>query len=422
MGETKNTQQLYDERLKRIHDAVALKEPDRTPIIIPGTNVFANIDAGYTMADVLYDNKKALDAIRKYLIRYEPDSGYVSGTGFEGTGPMLEKSKLKSVRWAGMPGDVINKNSVHQFIEYETFYDDEFKEVTRNLGEFSATKYLPRIFGLLEPMRHFDLTGTLQPFATGYLPLGAAFARDDVQDMIRELVELNGMWNDYFAELGAFAEEVEKMGFPIMAGAPTFCAFDFYSDYLRGTLLASMDIYEHPDDIEAFMRDYCDRTVEKIKKNPPPAGRLAFMPMHKGMDTFLSDAHYAKFYWSYLRRFVDAWIEVGAIPYIYTEAKYSSRLKYLKELPKGKTVVHFEDVDPVTAKKELGDIACISGFYPARLLTCGTKQQVVDEAKRLLDICAPGGGFIFDFDGGIYDSKRENMEALYDTLKTHGKY
>ena len=422
MGEAKTTKQLYDERLKRVQDAAALREPDRVPIIIPGTNVFANLDAGYTMAEVLYDHDKAKDAVKKFLIRYEPDSGYVTGTGFEGTGPMNEKAQLKHVRWAGMPGDIIDKNSVHQFIEYETFFEDEFDEVTKNIGQFSATKYLPRIFGLLEPMKYFNFTATLQAFHTGYQPLGAAFANPEVANMIRELVELNDMWGKYYGELGALAAEVEGMGFPIMAGAPTFCPFDFYSDYLRGTMLASYDLYEQPDYLHAFLREQCDRELEKIKLNPPPPGRLCFMPMHKAMDTFMSDAHFGEFYWPTLLEIVNAWIDAGAIPYVYTEAKYDSRMKYLKDLPKGKTVVHFEQIDIVNAKNELRDVACVSGVYPAQLLTYGTKQQVIDEAKRLMDVFAPGGGYIFDFDGGIYDSKRENLEALYDTIKTYGKY
>lgn len=415
-------QELHQQRLQRVQDAAALREPDRVPIIVPGTNVYANLDAGYTMAEAIYDHQKAMDAIRKYLIRYEPDSGYVSGTGFEGTGAMLEKSDTRCIRWAGMPGDVIDKNSVHQFIEYSVIEDDEFREVIHNIGQFSATKYLPRIFGLLKPMEKFDLTGTLQPFAVGYQPLGAAFADPDVQHMIKELVELDGMWKKYYGEIGELVAEVEAMGFPVMPGAPTFSPFDFYSDYLRGTILASMDLYDRPEDVDAFTRDHCDRLLAGIKKNPPPASRLTFMPMHKGVDGFMSDEHYAKHYWPRLLELVNAWIDVGAIPYVYTEGKYDSRIPFLKELPKGKCVVHFEEVDIVNAKKELGDIACLSGVYPAQLLTDGTKQQVVDEAKRLMDILCPGGGYIFDFDGGIYEHKRENMEALYDTIKTYGKY
>lgn len=424
MSEAKAAKQLYDERVKRFHDAVALKEPDRVPILTPGTNTFDTLDAGYTMAEVLYDYQKAKDAIRKFLTRYEPDSGYVLGTGLEGTGPMLEKSKCKSVCWAGMPGNLIDDNSVHQFMEFEVVKDDEIQELTKNLGEFSATKFLPRVFGLMEPMRHFNLSGTLQYTLTtaGIMPLSAAFARPDVQNMIRELVELEGMFAGYFGEVGAFAGEVEGMGFPIMSGPPTFGAFDFYSDYLRGTILASMDLYDNEEDVEAFLKEFSAMQVAEIKRNPPQPGRIKFMPMHKAMDGFLSDEHYGRFYWPYQRKLINAWIEAGAIPYVYTEGKYDSRMKYLKELPKGKTIVHFEEIDIVNAKKELKDVACISGVFPAQLLTYGTKQQVVDEAKRLMDVWAPGGGYIFDFDGGIYDHKRENMEALFDTIKTYGKY
>lgn len=342
MNEAKTKKQLYKDRLKRFHDAVSLKEPDRVPIITPGTSIFDTLDAGYTMAEVLYDYEKAKDAIRQFLTRYEPDSGYLCGTGLEGTGPMLEKSQCKCVRWAGMPGNIVDDNGVHQFIEFELVKDEEIKELSRNLGEFSAVKFLPRAFGLLEPMQHFDLTGTMQATLgkAGYQPLGVAFAG-----------------------------EVEEMGFPIMTGPPTFSAFDFYSDYLRGTLLASTDLYDYEEELSAFLSDLCDLQIEEIKKNPPQEGRIKFMPMHKG-----------------------------------------------------KTIVHFEEIDIVNAKKELKDVACISGVYPAQLLNYGTKQQVVDEAKRLLDICAPGGGYIFDFDGGLYESKRENVEALFDTIKTYGKY
>lgn len=424
MNVIKTTQQLYDEREKRFHDAVALKEPDRVPILTPGTNTYDTIDAGYTMAEVLYDYGKAKDAIRKFLTRYEPDSGYVVGTGLEGTGPMLEKAKCKTVSWAGMPGSSIDENSVHQFMEFEVVKTDELRELSKNLGEFSATKFLPRVFGLMEPMQHFNFTSTMQYTLTtaGIMPLSAAFSKPDVQNMIKELIELEGMFSKYFGEVGAFAGEVEGMGFPLMAGAPTFGAFDFYSDYLRGTMLASTDIYDDEDYVKAFLRDFSDLQIAEIKKNPPAPGRIAFMPMHKGMDGFLSDEHYSRFYWPYQMRLINAWIEAGAIPYVYTEGKYDSRIKHLKELPKGKTIVHFEDVDIVNAKKELKDVACISGVFPAQLLTYGTKQQVIDEAKRLMDICAPGGGYIFDFDGGIYNHKRENMEELFDTIKTYGKY
>ena len=39
-----------------------------------------------------------------------------------------------------------------------------------------------------------------------------------------------------------------------------------------------------------------------------------------------------------------------------------------------------------------------------------------------LDICAPGGGFIFETACGMDCAKDENVEAMFDTVRTCGKY
>jgi uroporphyrinogen-III decarboxylase len=121
-------------------------------------------------------------------------------------------------------------------------------------------------------------------------------------------------------------------------------------------------------------------------------------------------------------KIVDAIIERGMIPYLFTEGPYTTRLKFLKELPPAKCLIHFEKIDMALAKRELAGVACITGNFPAWLLETGTPQQVTDEAKRLLDACAPGGGYMFAFDGGMYAGKRANVEALYQTVKEYGRY
>jgi len=413
---------LFDERLKRMQDAAALKEPDRVPILEPGTNTFPYHDAGYTMAEILYDTEKTKDAIRKYLLKYEIDSGHTFAACFEGMGPMLEKSKSKVFEWAGMPGSILDKNSIHQFKEFPTLLENEFHELLTDQSLFTATKYLPRTFGVFEPMANLNIANSLTFGAFNYLDIANFFARPEVRDMITDLVELSGMWSKYLGELMAFGAEVEEMGFPLVAGSPNLASFDIFSDVLRGTEGASYDLYDRPDEVYEYLCERNKRTIANLKAGPAQPGRFVFIPMHKGMDGFLSDDQYRRFYWEHLYQVILAIIDIDMIPYVYTEGKYTTRMEYLKDLPKGKTVVHFEDVDMALAKKELKDVACITGKYPAYLLYSGTKEEVVDEAKKLLDVCAPGGGFIFDFDGGMYESKRENVEALFDTIKTYGKY
>jgi hypothetical protein len=417
-----STQKSYDERMKRIHDAVELKTPDRVPFIDPMENMFAYFDKGISMADVLYDVNKAKEAIKSYINEFEPDTGHGLSAVLEGQGPMLEKSKCKIWRWAGMPGNAIPDDSIHQFIEYPLLEEEEFDELLKNRGAFGMKKMLPRAWGIMEPAKYFnfDMPFVMKPELNAF---AFAFANPQVKEMAEGLAELAGMWGRYWGEVGAFKHEIEGMGYPIPWDLFAMVPFDFYSDYLRGTMATSMDLYDRPDEIYEFVWQQAEIGVQAIKNDQwGRPGCFVEIFMHKGMDGFLSDEHYEKFYWQPFMKIIDAILAKGMIPYLFTEGKYTSRLKFLKQLPKGKTLVHFETVDMRVAKKELEGVACVTGNFPANLLINGSRQQVIDEVKRQLDVCAPGGGYIFSFDGTFTGGKRENVEALYETVKTYGKY
>jgi hypothetical protein len=206
-----------------------------------------------------------------------------------------------------------------------------------------------------------------------------------------------------------------------MAGVP----FDSYSDFYRGTIGSMMDLFEHRGLIERFCKWTLGNTLQMIEmqgQNPAAKGKWVFMPLHKGMDTFLSDDDYRDLYWHDLQIIINKIIDVGMTPYIYTEGPYDTRVKFLKDVPKGKVLYHFETVDMKKAKKELGGTACISGGFPLVTLHFGKKQQVIDKVKELIDDCAPGGGFIFETAAGFDDAPPENVEAMFDTVKTYGVY
>ena len=50
-----------------------------------------------------------------------------------------------------------------------------------------------------------------------------------------------------------------------------------------------------------------------------------------------------------------------------------------------------------------------------------SKQEIIDEVKKCIDDGAPGGGYIFKTTSGIDYAKKENVEAMFDTLHTYGK-
>ena len=52
----------------------------------------------------------------------------------------------------------------------------------------------------------------------------------------------------------------------------------------------------------------------------------------------------------------------------------------------------------------------------------GTKEAIEEETKRLLDLCAPGGGYLMSNSMSIDQCKRENLSAWYEATMKYGKY
>jgi hypothetical protein len=406
----------YDAKLKRIRDAIALREPDTVPLT-PSPAIFPYLYAGYTMAEVIYDDtlEKARSSMLKFLQDFDPDN-CTALSYFAGQGKLLELSQPTTMRWAGMPGKPIADDSIHQYIEFPFLLDEEFDEFFRDRTGWGMRRKLPRSSDLLKPLEHFDPDASADSLA-------AELSKPEVKEMIRKLWELNDGNMRYRQRAEAVSREIEEMGYPIIqchlrAAVP----FDHYSDFLRGTLLSLADLYEHPDEVRRYIDENLEQTLAHIRTYRGKFdGKLLFMALHKGMDGFMSDEHYRAFYWDHLQKIICAIIDAGMVPYIYTEGKYDSRLDCLREVPAGKVLYHFEEVDMAEAKRKLGGTACISGGFPPYLLNYGTKEQVVDETKRLIDECAPGGGFIFETAYGIDYAKVENVEAMFDTVRTYGK-
>lgn len=416
------------ERKQRFYDALALKEPDKVPILDTCTDTFYAKEAGYTMAELNYDYGKTADALRKYFTHYDFDSGSVTPNATEGMGPIFDIVKPKMLLWAGMPDAPgnLDKNSMHQFIEFETVEEDELEELVKNPGEFFVTHYLPRAFGICEPMQFFNLR---QNFAPSFLPyvllsIAGPLSAPPVQNMIDELQKILPLFGALQKQKDALAKEFEEeLGLPCLKGTTEDAAFDLYSDFLRGTMGSSDDIMTHPELLDEIMEQFWDWQRKRILERPPAPGTYAFMPLHKGSDMFMSDEAYGRFYYKYLLKLIELYISLDVVPMVFTESSYNTRIKYLKDLPKGKCIVHFEQGDPEHIKRELGDVACLTGLFPWSFMNTATPEQVVDKTKRLLDVMAPGGGYMFSFDGGIDDlCTTANMEALFDTIRTYGVY
>ena len=297
--------------------------------------------------------------------------------------------------------------------------DDEFDEFFSDRTGWTINKALPRSSTITESFEKLKIVSIMG----GIRGVAASFSQPEVKKTIQRLWEIDEKYKEFDARAAAFAKEVEDAGYPIFIGGGAAVPFDAYSDGLRGTLNSLADIYERPEDVERYIEEFHEQQLERIRATKGIGdGKHVFMALHKGMDGFMSDDTYERFYWRHLKEIIETIIEAGKVPYIFTEGKYNTRLKFLAEVPKGKVFYHFETVDMAEAKKILGDVACISGGLSAKIMNFGTKQEVIDETKRIIDACAPGGGFIFETACGLDYCSHENVEAMFDTVRNYGKH
>ncbi len=76
-------------------------------------------------------------------------------------------------------------------------------------------------------------------------------------------------------------------------------------------------------------------------------------------------------------------------------------------------------------KRDFGDVLTFwgGGVDTQSVLNHGAPELVADEVKRIIDILAPGGGFVFAPVHNIQDDvSPENFWAMWDTLQKYGKY
>ena len=204
----------------------------------------------------------------------------------------------------------------------------------------------------------------------------------------------------------------------IMAGAP----FDHFADLLRGTRGIVMDMYRQPAKLHEAMDRWLNLLLMSIKDFPMTPSPICMMPLHKGDDTFMSDKQFDEFYWPTLRKVLMAMIEEGLVPMPFAEGRYTNRLKQIADTPKSGVVWYFDQTDMAEAKRLLGDVSCIVGNVPTSVVMTGTVEQVMENCRKLIEACAPGGGYILSGGASVDKGEIENLRAMMDAAKEYGVY
>jgi hypothetical protein len=413
----KTPEALYEERTKRVLDAVQLNVPDRVPFM-SFFNFFHAKYGGITCEEAMYDRDKLAMAAKKTIMDFEPDM-YNNPFPLVALGLILETLDCKFLAW---PGGGLSPHHSYQFVENEYVKAEEYDDLLFDPTGFMLRQFLPRVYGALEPLQQIPALPSM--YYTRFLSGTAAFASPQVSGALDALVKAGTEAQQMLAKAKDFADEMKALGFPSQIGGVAYAPYDYIGDFLRGTRGIMLDMYRLPDKLLEAM----EKLIPFILQGAiAPARRTGipfiFMPMHKGLDGFMSPDQFKTFFWPSLKRVVLNLIEEGFIPMVLWEGDCTSRLEMIQDIPRGKAIYWFERTDIFKAKEILGDTVCIRGNVPASLLCVGSPQEVEAYCRQLIDTVGKGGGFILDGAIGIPDdAKPENVRAMADATRKYGVY
>ncbi|MDR0469841.1 MAG: hypothetical protein LBH09_07710, partial [Peptococcaceae bacterium] len=384
-----DVQAQFAERQKRVNDALAVKEPDRVPIA-PKMGLYYCHAYNVSIYDVMVDVRNSLPAVEAFLNDFQPD---VAWSPFVYNIPALEALGTNFIRWPGATHK-LPLDTHFQILDGCYVHDDEFAEFAKDPTHFIMTKALPRKHENLKGLAKLDFRNAIE--FSQFIGM-VAFTDPDVKvaiDAMTRCGEAMAAWLAGSAEIGAY---ITGRGFPLGPGAAQTISYDMFADNYRGFLQTAMDVIERPDELEAILDKFIDISVECAVGSCKATGMTSMLiPLHGGVDEFISPANYRRFYWKGLNALMTALSENDILPYVFCEGNYNSRLENLAEFAGPNAAFMFEKVDMKKAKAILGKKHCLCGNFPAAMLAFGKPEQITEEVKKLLDICAPGGGFIMD--------------------------
>jgi hypothetical protein len=409
--ETENT---LEKRVARVKAAVNHKEGDRVPFT-PKVNLIYGQFGNCNPYEALMDLRNLKEGARNFLTRYEVDLFWTPG---DYPSNVMEVLGTTAIHWPGATWDLERTRS-YQVCDNTYLKEDEWEEFLFDPSHFFMTKVWPR--------RHAKLSGLAKMSFQNVVEFGhyasmAQFADPEVRNTLITLMAAGDEAVKYIqaqAELGQVALETQTpLGVVIGTGAP----YDFLADNLRGYLNLPMDLFEEPEKVKAGIDVMTKFALDVVDQAAAMKLDYLFMPLHGGTDDFMDEDTYKEFYLPSLRKVLEHELELGITPFMFFEGKYNTRLEILRdEFPAG-CIGMFEQVDIAKAKKILQGHMCITGNIPGASLAYGKPEDIVEMTKKMLDDCAPGGGFMMDCSIVMDHCNEACFDAWYETTMKYGNY
>jgi hypothetical protein len=404
--------QLYDERAKRVRDAVELREPDRVPFsLMVDMQSYTNTPNSAAYYDLIALKR----AMRKIAMDLEPD---MAESGFPSSGAAMTELDVKNFLW---PGGPLPPDYGLQAVEGEYMKADEYDMFLKDPTGFMIRRYLPRLYGTLTPLTKLPPLDSMYMGFDGLTPL---FASPEFIKMAKHLAEAGKQVEKFRKTVMDTFNDLAELGFPPFmsfgAGGVGGAPYDTITSFLRGMKGSMMDMYRQPDKLLQACEVILERRIAHAvpaaptaKDYPPRIG----MPLWRGDPTFMSETQFKKFYWPGLKKALQTHVDLGYIPVPFFEAPFGDRLKYMLELPKGKIIASIDAADAAIAKKLLGGHTCLLVRCP-QACKVWSLNQLDSFLRDLINKCGKQGGLIII----IFMPNNVSTKDMQAMLKSFNEY
>lgn len=378
---------LAQEKTQLFTDVFEGRVPKRVPVYPLISNEFALQYANKDLTEAQWDSNAFGETADKVCQDFYFDAFPINGIRY----PSVYKI-LGAKNW------VMGSNGFIQHPDVEGMVVEDYDALIASPLDCIVERILPRLYSELEtnsPTRAMALAKAYKAF---YDELGA-----------------QGMQIAQLKEKYGLGEANLICG---VSAAP----FDFVADQLRGFKGIFFDIKRMPDKVEAAVNAVLPFMIGMGMPPYKAQNTTALIPLH--MAPYMREKDFVRLYWPGLKAVVEGLAAAGVKSHILLEQDFMRFADYFNDLPE-KTLLNFEFGDPKIIKEKLGKKHILTGFYSQTLLKTGTKQQCIDKAKELIEILAPGGGYIFGFDKALITAdsiKTENLQAVLEFVSQNANY
>ncbi|MCL1914731.1 MAG: hypothetical protein FWG10_12860 [Eubacteriaceae bacterium] len=199
--------------------------------------------------------------------------------------------------------------------------------------------------------------------------------------------------NHYPSVLKRVSEEFGFLPLPINNSARWRHPADYIFDRYRGFTGTLGDVRRRPELFKAAVDFiYAERT-QRFEDVAFTDDIVMYMPH---IAPYLNPKQYMEFFFPYFKEIMENLAKASNRLFMSLENKWMPFMDTFLDLPKSSVVGMVDDDDIFELSKAIGHHQNVTGGVVMQNIRLMSTQANIDYAKKVIDECAPGGGFLFN--------------------------